>query len=79
MAMESEIESIFTKLDINKDGQISASELGESLKKLGSVTADEVQRMMAEIDTDGDCYISFKEFSDFFQYTGLIRDVAKIF
>ena len=55
MAMESEIESIFTKLDINKDGQISASELGESLKKLGSVTADEVQRMMAEIDTDGDC------------------------
>lgn len=80
MAMESEIESIFTKLDINKDGQISASELGESLKKLGSVTADEVQRMMAEIDTDGDGYISFKEFSDFANAnTGLIKDVAKIF
>ncbi|XP_062104871.1 polcalcin Syr v 3-like [Humulus lupulus] len=74
------IKSIFTKLDINKDGQISAVELGESLKKLGSVTAEEVQRMMEEIDTDGNGFISFKEFSDFADAnTGLIKDVAKIF
>ncbi|KAG6579032.1 Polcalcin Ole e 3, partial [Cucurbita argyrosperma subsp. argyrosperma] len=71
---------IFKRFDANGDGRISASELGESLKTLGSVTPDEVQRMMAEIDTDGDGYISYEEFTDFAcANRGLIRDVAKIF
>ncbi|CAI0400748.1 unnamed protein product [Linum tenue] len=32
---------------------------------LGSVTPDEVKRMMDEIDTDSDDYISYQEFTDF--------------
>ncbi|KAI4307637.1 hypothetical protein L6164_030805 [Bauhinia variegata] len=73
-------ERIFKRFDTNGDGKISAAELGDSLKTLGSVTADEVQNMMAEIDTDGDGFISYEEFTDFARANrGLIKDVAKIF
>ncbi|KAL9259803.1 putative fructokinase-6, chloroplastic [Drosera capensis] len=73
-------ERIFKRFDANGDGKISSTELGDALKGLGSVTPDEVQRMMAEIDTDGDGFISLEEFTAFAQANhGLIRDVAKIF
>ncbi|KAJ8544839.1 hypothetical protein K7X08_017422 [Anisodus acutangulus] len=73
-------ERIFKRFDANGDGQISASELGETLKALGSVTPEEVKYMMDEIDTDKDGFISFQEFTDFARANiGLIRDVAKIF
>lgn len=73
-------ERIFKRFDANGDGKISSLELGEALKTLGSVTADELQRMMAEIDTDGDGFISFQEFTDFARANrGLMKDVAKIF
>ncbi|XP_022141635.1 polcalcin Bet v 4 [Momordica charantia] len=75
-----ERDRIFKRFDANGDGKISAAELGEALKTLGSVTADEVQRMMAEIDTDGDGFISYEEFTDFARANrGLVKDVAKIF
>ena len=72
------------------DGQVSSQELGDALKALGSVTPEEVQRMMAEIDTDGDGFISHdtdgdgfishEEFINFARANrGLVRDVAKIF
>lgn len=77
---QAERDRIFKRFDANGDGKISASELGEALKTLGSVTADEVQRMMAEIDTDGDGFISLEEFTDFARANrGLVKDVAKIF
>ncbi|KAK4795040.1 hypothetical protein SAY86_013034 [Trapa natans] len=73
-------ERVFKRFDANGDGKISSSELGEALRNLGSITADEVQRMMAEIDTDGDGFISFEEFTDFARANrGLMKDVAKIF
>ncbi|KAI4299579.1 hypothetical protein L6164_033024 [Bauhinia variegata] len=73
-------ERIFKRFDTNGDGKISAAELGDSLKALGSVTADEVQNMMAELDTDGDGFISYEEFTEFARANrGLIKDVAKIF
>ncbi|KDP33159.1 hypothetical protein JCGZ_13424 [Jatropha curcas] len=73
-------ERIFKRFDLNGDGKISAAELGDCLKTLGSVTPDEVKRMMAEIDTDGDGYISYQEFTDFATANrGLMKDVAKIF
>lgn len=56
-------ERIFKRFDANGDGKISASELGDALKALGSVNEDEVKRMMAEIDTDGDGCISLEEFT----------------
>jgi len=73
-------ERIFKRFDENGDGQISATELGETLQALGSVTPEEVKYMMDEIDTDKDGFISFQEFTEFAKaYRGLIRDVAKIF
>ncbi|KAH0696498.1 hypothetical protein KY290_013869 [Solanum tuberosum] len=73
-------ERIFKRFDENGDGQISATELGETLQALGSVTPEEVKYMMDEIDTDKDGFISFQEFTEFAKANrGLIRDVAKIF
>ncbi|CAA3003183.1 polcalcin Ole e 3 [Olea europaea var. sylvestris] len=75
-----EHERIFERFDANGDGKISSSELGETLKTLGSITPEEIQRMMAEIDTDGDGFISYEEFTDFARANkGLVKDVAKIF
>ncbi|KAJ8567417.1 hypothetical protein K7X08_019625 [Anisodus acutangulus] len=58
-------EKVFKSFDLNGDGKISSAELGETLKMLGSVTSEEVQYMMAELDTDGDGCISFEEFEEF--------------
>ncbi|KAL9682132.1 hypothetical protein QQ045_013925 [Rhodiola kirilowii] len=77
---KAELERIFKRFDANGDGKISSSELGDALKTLGSVKAEEVTRMMTEIDTDGDGFISYDEFTTFAQANrGLIKDVAKIF
>ncbi|OMO95657.1 Calcium-binding EF-hand [Corchorus olitorius] len=79
-AEKAEQDRIFKRFDANGDGKISAAELGEALKTLGSVTGEEITRMMAEIDTDGDGFISYEEFTDFASANrGLMKDVAKIF
>lgn len=71
---------IFKKFDLNGDGQISATELADCLKALGNVSEEEVKNMMAEIDTDGDGYISYEEYINFaLANRGLIKDVAKVF
>ncbi|KAG6382337.1 polcalcin Ole e 3-like [Salvia hispanica] len=73
-------ERLFKHFDANGDGQISASELGDALKTLGCVTPEEVQNMMVEIDSDGDGFISYEEFTTFARANrGLVKDVAKIF
>lgn len=75
-----ERERIFKFFDANSDGKISAEELGDALKTLGKVTDDDVKHMMAEIDADGDGFITFKEFTVFaLANRGLVKDVAKIF
>ncbi|CAN6993116.1 unnamed protein product [Brassica oleracea var. botrytis] len=77
---DAEHERIFKKFDTDGDGKISAAELEEALKKLGSVTPDDVTRMMAKIDTDGDGNISFQEFTEFASANpGIMKDVAKVF
>ncbi|KAL0744514.1 hypothetical protein Bca4012_086027 [Brassica carinata] len=48
---KAEHDRIFKKFDANGDGKISATELGDALKNLGSATHDDIKRMMAEIDT----------------------------
>ncbi|XWS30812.1 hypothetical protein CRYUN_Cryun23aG0022100 [Craigia yunnanensis] len=79
-AEKAERERIFKRFDANGDGKISATELGDALKTLGSITGDEITRMMSEIDTDGDGFISFEEFTDFAAANpGLMKDAAKIF
>lgn len=77
---KADCELVFKRFDLNGDGKISSAELGETLKMLGSVTPEEVQYMMAELDTDGDGFISFEEFQEFARANrGLIKDVAKVF
>ncbi|KAH6770370.1 Calcium-binding EF-hand family protein [Perilla frutescens var. hirtella] len=58
-------EALFKRFDADGDGRISASELGDALKTLGSATADEIKSMMEKIDSDGDGYISKEEFTNF--------------
>ncbi|KAK1423460.1 hypothetical protein QVD17_18763 [Tagetes erecta] len=77
---KAERDRIFGALDENKDGKISSAELGEALKNLGSVSAEEVKTMMDELDTDGDGFISYEEFTTFYnENRGLMKDVGKIF
>lgn len=62
-----QISLMFNKFDANGDGKISLSELSSILNALGSETSpDEVQRIMTEIDTDGDGFIDFDEFNAFY-------------
>lgn len=73
-------ERLFKHFDANGDGKISSAELGEALKTLGSVTADEIKNMMDEIDSDGDGFISYEEFTNFARANkGIVKDVAKCF
>ncbi|KAM0949470.1 putative EF-hand domain-containing protein [Dioscorea sansibarensis] len=75
-----EMERIFKRFDTNGDGKISPAELGEALRTLGSTNSDDIQRMMGELDTDGDGYIDFKEFCSFcWANPGIMKDVAKVF
>ncbi|KAG2273188.1 hypothetical protein Bca52824_067743 [Brassica carinata] len=60
---KAEHDRVFKKFDANGDGKISATELGDALK-FGS-PHDDIKRYDGEIDTDGDGYISYQEFSDF--------------
>ncbi|XP_009595960.1 calcium-binding allergen Ole e 8-like [Nicotiana tomentosiformis] len=61
-----EVKKVFARFDANGDGMISGDELSGVLKALGSDTSpDEVERMMAEIDTDRDGCINLQEFADF--------------
>ncbi|XP_077234214.1 polcalcin Ole e 3-like [Tasmannia lanceolata] len=74
-----EAERIFKHFDANGDGKISSSELGDynALGSLGSVSPDKIQRM---IDTDGDGYIDFKEFTAFHRTNGgIMKDISKYF
>lgn len=77
---QEEIERVFMRFDANGDRKISSAELGEALRTLGSVSLDEIQHMMTEIDTDGDGYIDYSEYLAFCKDNpGLMKDVAKVF
>ncbi|KAJ6371504.1 hypothetical protein OIU77_001916 [Salix suchowensis] len=60
----SELRRVFKQFDTNGDGKISASELGEVLKSMGTTyTREELLRVMEEVDTDKDGHIDVTEFA----------------
>ncbi|XP_022735490.1 probable calcium-binding protein CML27 [Durio zibethinus] len=59
-----QLQTLFNQFDANKDGKISAAELGDVLKAMGSnYTEEELKRAMEDIDTDKDGFINLSEFS----------------
>ncbi|XP_074558769.1 putative calcium-binding protein CML18 [Curcuma longa] len=61
-----EIEKVFARYDANGDGRISASELADVLRALGSPASPaEIRDMIAEMDADGDGFVDLQEFADF--------------
>ncbi|XP_077241124.1 putative calcium-binding protein CML25 [Tasmannia lanceolata] len=58
-----ELKDVFRKFDANGDGKISWSELGSIMGSLGQpATEEELQRMVKEVDFDGDGFIDLDEF-----------------
>ncbi|KAF5193148.1 Calmodulin [Thalictrum thalictroides] len=58
-----QLKLVFEKFDVNGDGKISNSELGSLMSSLGhSVKKEELQRMMEEMDSDGDGFVDLNEF-----------------
>ncbi|KAI3877230.1 hypothetical protein MKW92_031784 [Papaver armeniacum] len=56
-------EEVFKKYDADGDGKISYLELGSILSSLGyEATAEELQVMVKEVDSDGDGFIDLNEF-----------------
>ncbi|KAI3696311.1 hypothetical protein L1987_79323 [Smallanthus sonchifolius] len=61
--IEAELEQVFNKFDVNSDGKISSSELGSIMGSMGHhPTHDELEKMIVEVDADGDGFIDLKEF-----------------
>ncbi|KAG6500385.1 probable calcium-binding protein CML18 [Zingiber officinale] len=61
-----EIEKVFARYDANGDGRISASELDDVFRALGSTASPaEIRDMIAEMDADGDGFVDLQEFADF--------------
>ena len=54
----------FAEMDANKDGFLSEEELMKGLKKVGfaNVSRDQVAKLAANLDRDGDGKIDFEEF-----------------
>jgi len=61
---ERELKEIFRVLDKEKRGEVNTSELRWILKSLGDdLTEDDIDDMIADVDTDGSGWVDYDEFS----------------
>ena len=61
----------FDFFDGDQSGQISTTELGKAMGKLGyNLNATQVQEILQHVDTDGNDQIGFDEFLVFIQQAG---------
>merc|ERR1712002_328981 len=66
--VDQEIRNIFSIIDVNQDGFLSAKEIRKMMKKLGEkVRKKDIRKMMKEADKNGDGKISYDEFKDMCQ------------
>ncbi|KAG0577069.1 hypothetical protein KC19_5G128500 [Ceratodon purpureus] len=60
-----ELADSFRFFDRNGDGRISKEELGAVVRSLGQKVSDaDLEKLMCEVDTNGDGFIDFEEFMD---------------
>lgn len=60
---EEDLRDAFNMFDTDKSGSIDREEVKQLMKKLAQdLTAEELDAIMGEVDTDGDGEISFEEF-----------------
>jgi len=61
-----EVKKVFDRFDKNGDGKISGEELAGVMSALGSEPSqEEVTRMMKEMDSDKDGFVSLDDFAEF--------------
>ena len=61
--LDAELRAAFDVYDVDGDGRITAADLGKVLARIGEgCSAEECQRMVACVDTDGDGCVGFEEF-----------------
>lgn len=61
--VDGELREAFELYDINKNGLISSSELGEILTRIGERCSEEdCVKMIESVDEDGDGFVNFEEF-----------------
>lgn len=60
----SRVQSLLNKMDVNRDGVLSKSEMGSAMVKLGvQLSSDDLDGLMATFDPSGDGKINLSEFS----------------
>ena len=70
-----EYKEAFDMFDINKDGLLTVEEIFKMLKNYGyPMPKDEIKRMIAKIDSDGDMRIDFEEFITLMQSQTIFID-----
>jgi len=61
---ERELKEMFRSLDKEKKGEVNTQELRWILKQLGDdLTENDIDDMIADVDTDGSGWVDFEEFS----------------
>ena len=70
-----EYKEAFDMFDINKDGLLTVEEIFKMLKNYGyPMPKDEIKRMIAKIDSDGEMRIDFEEFITLMQSQTIFID-----